>query len=180
MENEKKTGAKRLIVFLLIFAIIIIWLVFTHQFPPSSKDNNSNYNSNYTPSSKSSYSVSSSSNRSSNVSSNNDSSVDKVIDMIDSVCSSNLGPGYLGYTKRTENGLNYIVLKFSADGAAEEYAANSADWISLTSAANDLTKSCRKMFTDRGLTDWHVVLSILNDQNLDRVLFSSVDGVKAH
>lgn len=102
----------------------------------------------------------------------------EIVSFADNQMKKEIGRAYCGYSIESSNSTTLVVFDICPDDSWQSYILGGSDWKSLTSAADEYTYELRKLFKDNGHSDWHAVVSILNDIDTSRYLYMSVDGTE--
>lgn len=101
---------------------------------------------------------------------------DEIVAFADKQMKKEIGRAYHGYSIESSGSTTLVVFDICPDDSWQSYMIGGSDWRSLTNAADDYTYELRKLFKDNGHSDWHAVVSVLNDLDTSRYLYMSVDG----
>lgn len=74
----------------------------------------------------------------------------------------------------------FMLLSEPDDLSVDELATMTRDYEALTAEFCSISARCKEIFDENGHTNCHVMVHILNPENTDNVLYSSIDGYHAY
>lgn len=102
---------------------------------------------------------------------------EQLISDMAEISKNNMPNAYCGYDiSKSVTGDNYFILKLSYDGIYDAYQSHNMHWLQVINDINDLCSSMKSTWELAGYKNWHVMIHILNDQNYNRILYTSLDG----